>query len=431
METHCAQPATTSRTPGPKRLVTLVLGVLLAHVLVIEMMARLGQGPGVLDLMATPEFNHALKLEHGTATGLSAAASVVDMPVQSTVGQVVQARTLLPPAAPMPLAAALATPKTAKASAASTSTAPPPSKTPTPQLAFDTNAPPQLAPVSAATNEPTVPLATTVSTAMANTPPAAGQSPSSDAPALVQAQKDEQNLAKTLNSNGFSATENESNKAAWLATWPVSTRLSYTLNGYFRGDFSGKARVQWQRHADRYQAQVDVNVALLLNLRMTSQGRITPTRLWPETYEEERRGKKRSARLGDQLLHLDNGSSLPRPALLQDTASQFVQLAQDFALGRQKLQVGAVVPVMLARPGGVDEWIYDVVALDTLRTGLGEVAAYHLKPRPLANPRGNITVDMWFAPRLQHLPARIRLTLNEDTWLDLMLDAIEQSTPHS
>lgn len=215
--------------------------------------------------------------------------------------------------------------------------------------------------------------------------------------------------------------------AVWLATWPRSTRLNYQLKGYFRGDFHGTARVQWQRSAQRYQAQIHANVGLLFDMRMTSQGRITATRLWPEAYEEERRGKKRGARFGDQVVTLDNGNTLNRPAQLQDTASQFVQLAQDFATKRLPLQVGAVVPVTLGRPGGIDDWVYDVVAVETLPTPMGDLAAYHLKPRPLPQARGTVSAEIWLAPALQHLPVRIRLSLTPEIWLDLTLDSVAQS----
>ena len=45
---------------------------------------------------------------------------------------------------------------------------------------------------------------------------------------------------------------------------------------------------------------------------------------------------------------------------------------------------------------------------------------------PLANPRGNITVEMWLAPSLQYLPAKIRIVMGDEAWLDLMVDHIEQ-----
>jgi hypothetical protein len=215
--------------------------------------------------------------------------------------------------------------------------------------------------------------------------------------------------------------------AAAVAHWPAATRLNYKLHGNYRGDLHGKASVMWQRQSTRYQVQVDVGVALLFHLRMTSQGRITPQALWPEVYQEERRGKMRGAQMGDAVVQLDNGQTMPRPQLLQDTASQFVQLAQDFAHQRRPLQVGAVIRVPLARPGGIDEWVYDVVAMDTLSTPLGPVPAFHLQPRPLSKARSGVDVDMWFAPSLQHLPVRIRLNLGADTWLDLQLESIDQA----
>ncbi len=89
--------------------------------------------------------------------------------------------------------------------------------------------------------------------------------------------------------------------------------------------------------------------------------------------------------------------------------------------------MGKAVPVWLARPGGVDEWTYDVVELENLRSEhLGMVPAYHLKPRPLAKPRGPVTAEIWFAPSLQYLPVRIRLTVGTEAWLDLMVEKIEQ-----
>ena len=50
---------------------------------------------------------------------------------------------------------------------------------------------------------------------------------------------------------------------------------------------------------------------------------------------------------------LDNGRTVPRPAGVQDTASQFVELTQRFATGREKLEVGHSVTLWLARPGCV------------------------------------------------------------------------------
>lgn len=212
-----------------------------------------------------------------------------------------------------------------------------------------------------------------------------------------------------------------------LDRWPVDTRLTYRLSGDWRGPLFGDARVQWQRDGDKYQVRLDVKVQPLFTQVLTSQGEVTPEGLIPRAYEELRPGKRRAAQFGDQVLMLENGKTLPRPAGVQDTASQFVELSHRFATGKEALAVGRSVSVWLARPGAVDHWTYDIVAREVLRTPrLGDVEAFHLKPRPIANPRGNITAEMWFAPSLQYLPVRIKVLMGNEAYLDLMVDHIEQ-----
>lgn len=215
---------------------------------------------------------------------------------------------------------------------------------------------------------------------------------------------------------------------ASLDSWPADTRLNYRLGGRFRsGDLYGDARVQWQREGSRYQVRVDVDVTLLATLVMTSQGEVTPDGLVPGAYEEQRRGRLRGLRLEAGQILLANGSVLPRPPGVQDTASQFVELSHRFASGREKLEVGRAVSFWMARPGAVDLWTYDIVQRELLATpSLGEIEAFHLKPRPIANPRGNITAEMWFAPSLQYLPVKIRVNMGDEAHLDLLVESIEQ-----
>ena len=215
--------------------------------------------------------------------------------------------------------------------------------------------------------------------------------------------------------------------AAALDRWPVDTRLSYALTGQYRGPLYGDARVQWQREGGKYQVRLDARIQVFGTQVLTSQGEVTPDGLVPRAYEELRPGKRRTAQIGDQVVVLENGRTVPRPPGVQDTASQFVELTQRFASGRERLEVGRDITVWLARPGGVDEWVYEVVGREPLRTPrFGTVETWHLKPRPISKPRGNINVEMWFAPSLQYLPARIRMTMGDEAYLDLMVDHIEQ-----
>ena len=118
---------------------------------------------------------------------------------------------------------------------------------------------------------------------------------------------------------------------------------------------------------------------------------------------------------------------MPRPDGVQDTASQFVELAHRFSSGAEKLEVGRSISLWMARPGGVDLWTYDIAGKETLKSAtLGDIEAFHLKPRPIANPRGNVTAEMWFAPSLQYLPVRIRVNIGQEATVDLLVEQIEQ-----
>ncbi len=211
------------------------------------------------------------------------------------------------------------------------------------------------------------------------------------------------------------------------STWPPDTRLRYNLKGYYRGDVYGSAEVLWQHRDGRYQARVDLRMALVLSVTLLSQGTLSDEGLLPAQYEEQFLASVRRASFDGIALKFNDGTAVRQPPQVQDTASQFVELTRRFASGRQALAVGATVPVWLARPQQLDLWTYDVVALETLDLPeLGAVPAYHLQPRPLVRARGPITAEMWFAPTLQYLPVRIRIQLGEGNFIDLLAQRIEQ-----
>jgi hypothetical protein len=211
-------------------------------------------------------------------------------------------------------------------------------------------------------------------------------------------------------------------------TWPPDTRVSFALTGNYRGPLNGSARVQWQHQPGRYQVRIDLRLALVIAVSMISQGEVSEAGLRPHVYEEQFLGSVRRLALNDGWVKFNDASQRPAPPGLQDTASQLVELSQRFASGRTPLKVGTPVQVWLARPQGMALWTYDVVAEELLATPeLGPVAALHLVPRPIVNPAGLITAEIWFAPSLRYLPVRIRISLGEGNYIDLMVERVEQS----
>lgn len=351
----------------PLKLALLAALVLLGHLLALEWLGRQADAISGLRDMAPVFFTRMLQPQAPPPVVAQAPAP--------------------PPARPRPRAAPRPRPKASEPQRAEPAPTPPPAivaEAPPEQPVVPPEPPPQLA----------VPPAE---------PPAASPSTgAASAPALAAQERP-------------------------LDTWPTDTRLTYRLTGHWRGPLFGDARVLWQREGEHYQVRLDVKVQPLFTQVFTSQGEVSPAGLVPRIYEELRPGKRRYAHLGDEVVLLEKGRTAKRPAGVQDTASQFVELTHRFATGRDVLEVGRTVTVWLARPGNVDRWTYDIVALETLQTPLmGDVQAYHLKPRPIANPRGNITAEMWFAPSLQYLPVRIKVVMGDEAHLDLVVDQIEQ-----
>jgi hypothetical protein len=220
--------------------------------------------------------------------------------------------------------------------------------------------------------------------------------------------------------------------------WPGDTRVNYRLTGFYRGELFGKGEVQWTRSGDsneRYQVRVVVDAGLV-ELRMTSQGRVSPQGLLPEAYEEStkrvlQQPRLRTLKLQADDLVLGDGRRVPRPAAqpqaVQDVVSQFIDLGHRFSLGGDKLEEGQVIRIWLGRPGGLDEWLYDVGPAETMDLPrIGPVTVHPLNPRPLVTPRGTISMSMWLAPSLQYLPAKIRIQLNADAYVELIAEQLLQ-----
>jgi hypothetical protein len=239
----------------------------------------------------------------------------------------------------------------------------------------------------------------------------------------------------SASASAVAASEPASAAAPTSFEWPPSTRLSYRLSGQYRGEIQGSAQVEWIRQDDRYQVLLEITVgpsfAPLMRRRLASEGQLGQAGLSPRRYEETTKIAFSDPRIlvvrfeGDRIVLAGERTRLSMPGV-QDTASQFVQLTWLFRTQPQRLQAGTVIEVPLALPRRVDRWLYDVIALEALDTPVGRIEAWHLKPRPLARPSGELTTEMWFAPSLQYLPVRFVVRQDAETYIDLLLQRLPQ-----
>ncbi len=385
---HLARPLKPSRALA----VTTVL-VLLLHALALALLSSLLRPPSLLKTMATPFYTRSIAPE--VPAVVSAAPATVEIKPN-------RPKALIRPARAATKNKARTTSKPSQGATAATDVAPESTTEPPGVTAQAPYTPASAASAAVANDQATpAPMADASETRPATKPVAAA----SAAPA---------------------ASSPGPGDAPFLASWPSDTRLTYKLGGNYRGELHGSARVLWQREGTRYHTAVEMSAGLLASLSFTSQGDITEGGLKPEVYEENVRGRRRGVRIGEDV-RLNNGDRIARPEAVQDTASQFVELGHRFSTGQVKLVPGAQVNFSMARPGGIDEWTYDVIGEETLHLPrLGPVPTLHLKPRPLSKPRGPISAEIWYAPSLQYLPVRIRITQGNDNYIDLMVDTIEQ-----
>jgi hypothetical protein len=218
--------------------------------------------------------------------------------------------------------------------------------------------------------------------------------------------------------------------------WPRSTRIRYRLTGWYRGELSGTAQVEWLREGDRYQVHLDVDAGPV-SRRMSSEGRVGPAGLSPQRYEELTKvllmaPRLRQMRFDDQTVTLASGETAPRPGgpgELQDTASQFIQMIYAFRTRAELLHPGGRLALQLALPHRVRPVLYEVGAQEwTEAPGGGWIETWPVRPRiaPEAVSGKELSVETWLAPRLQMLPVRIRIRQDTDSYLDLRIEQLPE-----
>lgn len=220
--------------------------------------------------------------------------------------------------------------------------------------------------------------------------------------------------------------------------WPLATRVSYTMEGFYRGPVHGQSSVEWIRREQRYQVHIDGSVgpsfAPLGSWRLSSEGEIRPEGLHPQRYENVNRLLVRSARskvieLGDEQVKLPDGKLQARTVGLQDPASFMIQVAYQFILDPSKAKPGSSFEMTVLTLRKPEPLVFDVIEEVELDTPIGRIPTLHVRPRKAIVDDGALPASVWFAPGLQYLPVRIAMKMKDDVWLEMNLSKAPQQTP--
>ncbi len=203
-----------------------------------------------------------------------------------------------------------------------------------------------------------------------------------------------------------------------------STRLIYQVDAS-KFPFRLSAELSWHKLADSYDARLSYS-AFGQNRTQTSKGHITDAGLAPERFSDKFRS--------EQAAHFDRARGLvtfsantPDAPLLsgaQDRLSVLIQLGALVASEPERYGPGSTLTIQTFGPRAGDLWLFTVEQTETLELPGGRQQALKLVRMP-REPYDQ-KVEIWLAPALGHLPARVRITETNG-------DAIDQkwlSTDH-
>ncbi|MFC4420973.1 DUF3108 domain-containing protein [Cupriavidus pampae] len=282
------------------------------------------------------------------------------------------------------------------------------------------------APAPAPAAAPTPPTPPPPPTAPVESPPAAAP-PLATAPtgemATVTGSGTDGNAsgaAATGSSTGTPSAAAEPPAPAYVA--PPSATLDYA--SFVNGVQNPDGRIRWEQDGAHYRLAVETRV-LWFRFAFQSTGALNERGLAPERYEENWRGKVRAARIdraAGVVAFESRGNQVPLPPDLQDRFSVFLQIVGWVRGDPARYATPGVTETFhLADTSDVEAIQVQYVGEDDIDVGNGQfiTRAKHFVrlPRRADDKR---RVEIWLAPSLGWMPARLRQTEPDGTQIDLV-----------
>jgi hypothetical protein len=386
-------PATRWPIPG-RVLLVLVLVALVAHGLALRNVA---QGLGGGQVIGTRAFT--------TRSIALAPAPVAELPRRPT--------TATPPPAPPPRPRPPPRPKTDGVMAAAAVPAKPPPPPPTPATAAPPDPLPAVPePLPVLPEPPPAPRPPPAEPEPLPTPPKAdAQAPVDPPDAAASASPPLPQASAPLASDTVAANR--------PLTIPGSIRLNFDASGK-RGRFDYKAMgtMTWLQDGSGYDMRLEMGDWIIGKRVLTSTGKLGAEGLAPTRFSDKFRSE-RAAHFDRAQQRITFSANTPQAALqtgAQDQLSIFAQLAAMVAGDPLGFPIGATITIQTAGPRDADQWVFTVEREEMLNLPGGQVPALKLIRKP--GKDYDQTVELWLAPELAYLPARIRITNANGDYID-------------
>jgi hypothetical protein len=210
-------------------------------------------------------------------------------------------------------------------------------------------------------------------------------------------------------------------------TIPGSVRLKYAMTGRSKNlDYTASAELDWLQDGQTYEAKMVVSALFLGSRSMSSSGRITADGLTPTRFADKSRSERAAHFQADKgkISFSANTPDAPWLRGAQDRLSVFLQLGSLLAGDPAKYQPGSTLAVYTVGPREADTWTFAVGENETLRLPPGDMHTVKLTRQ--AQRDYDQTVEIWFAPSLDYLPVRSRITQQNGDFIDQQLRGTEK-----
>jgi hypothetical protein len=207
--------------------------------------------------------------------------------------------------------------------------------------------------------------------------------------------------------------------SGWPVQVPAPVRLKYDVLGEVKGfNYNVSGELLWTVSGDQYDAKLEIRAFLLGSRTQTSRGRLTAQGLEPKRFGDKVRSEVAAHFEYDQRQVIFSANT-PRADLLpgaQDHLSVFVQLASWVQANPKGFAEGSVIELQAVGPRDALPWRFTVQGMERLKLPGGDIDALKLT-RPPARPF-DLSAEVWLAPSLGYLPARIKLIQDNGDFVD-------------
>jgi len=202
---------------------------------------------------------------------------------------------------------------------------------------------------------------------------------------------------------------------------PPSGELQYDT--FYNGVRNQPGTIHWTSNAQSYEMVVSVPLPFVGTFVYSSHGRIDAFGLAPDQYIEKRGRRAEDIaifnRTDKKIAFTRTPSTLPLPDGAQDRFSMVMQLASLVRGDPGAYKPGVTRQFFVVDNDSGENWPVETIGDETIRTAQGFLDTRHFKRLPRHD--GDLRrIDVWLAPSLGWLPARIVQTEPNGTQFELV-----------